>query len=210
MASLITTLPLVFLLFTTFYHLGESRTFIVGGDLGWKVPALTPNNSNSLIDWANHGRFLVGDVLEFKYDSNVDSVLEVTKEHFETCNAEKPLKSYKHVNTIVKLDNSGPNYFISGVHDNCVKGEKVIVRVIASKYAPRPAPPTTTPAAPATPSSKPPTSPATPETPSSKPPTPPAAPVAPAPGPSNNTAGGLVAGSGIFWAFVALIGLALV
>lgn len=65
MAPLNPVLPLVFLLLTTFYHLGEGReahTFLVGGSAnGWKVPESSDNKT--LTHWAETQRFLVGDSL---------------------------------------------------------------------------------------------------------------------------------------------------
>ncbi|KAF8049917.1 hypothetical protein N665_2089s0002 [Sinapis alba] len=183
MMSLNPILPLVFLLLTTFYHLGEGRephTFLVGGsDQGWKIPE---SSDKTLNHWAESQRFRVGDSLEFDYDIKKDSVLNVTKENYEKCITEKPSEKYTEKPTIVKLDASGPHYYISGTPGNCDKGEKMIVVVQSPNHPPKPIPATI------------------PQTPS-KPPT------SLAPAPANNTAVGLVAGSGIVWAFVVVIGL---
>ncbi|CAH8385962.1 unnamed protein product [Eruca vesicaria subsp. sativa] len=187
MASLILISPVVFLLFATFYHLGEANTFIVGGSFpGWRVP--DPAN-NTLQHWADSRRFRVGDTLEFYYDSKNDSVLEVTKENYKNCITEKPLNEYRAEPTMVTLNVSGPHYFISGAPGHCTKYERLIVVVQSPNHPPMPTPKPVPGAAPPTPSSESPTS-----------------PTAPAPAP--NTAVGLVAGSGIFWAIVAIIGFA--
>ncbi|KAJ4902871.1 early nodulin-like protein 11 [Raphanus sativus] len=211
MAPLNPVLPLVFLLLTTFYHLGEGReahTFLVGGSAnGWKVPESSDNKT--LTHWAETQRFLVGDSLEFDFDMTKDSVFQVTKENYEKCITENPSKNYTHNKVILKLDVSGPHYFISGTPGNCAKGEKLIVVVASTGHppappSPKPVPPTPKPVpatAPPTPS-KPSTSP----TPATAPPTPSKPSTSPAPAP--NAAAGLVAGSGIFWAFVAVIGFA--
>lgn len=61
MASLIDIVPLMFLLFTTFYYFGEARIIEVGGSLdAWKVPE-SPNHT--LSHWAESVRFQVGDAL---------------------------------------------------------------------------------------------------------------------------------------------------
>lgn len=130
-------------------------------------------------------------VTVFYYDNKNDSVLQVTKENYESCNIEKPLKEYKEGNIKVKLDVSGPHYFISGASTgNCGKGEKLIVVVESPNHPPMPK--LGPGAAPPIPSAKPHTSPA-----------------APAPAPAKNTAIGLVAGNGIYWAsiMVAVFGL---
>ncbi|EOA28696.1 hypothetical protein CARUB_v10024922mg [Capsella rubella] len=190
MESLVPIMSLMFLLFTTFYHFGEARLLDVGGSMdAWKVPEST---NNTLNHWAETMRFQVGDALVFRYDSKNDSVLQVTKENYEKCNMEKPLKEYKENITIVKLDVSGPYYFISGAPTmNCAKGEKVAVVVQSPNHPPMP--PNQGPAA------------VTP-TPSPKSST---SMKAPAPAPSNSHAGGLVVGNGIFWALtlVSVFGL---
>ncbi|CAF2114059.1 unnamed protein product [Brassica oleracea var. botrytis] len=184
MASLIPILSLVFLLFAAFYHLGEARNFTVGGSVpGWKVP--DPAN-NTLKNWAEGRRFIVGDTLVFHYDNKTnDSVLEVTEENYKNCITEKPVNEYKGEPAMVTLSVSGPHYFISGAPGNCQKDEKLIVAVQSTQHPPIPKP-----NAPTVP------------TPSKSPTTV----TAPAPAPS--TAVGLVAGSGIFWAIVAIIGFA--
>ncbi|KAJ6724315.1 BLUE COPPER PROTEIN [Salix viminalis] len=49
-----------------------------------------PGNTSSksyLNDWAENKRFQIGDTLTFVYDSNQDSVVQVTKEGYENCSA---------------------------------------------------------------------------------------------------------------------------
>ncbi|XP_010417139.1 PREDICTED: early nodulin-like protein 3 [Camelina sativa] len=202
MASLILIMSLMFLLFTTFYHFGEARIIAVGGSLdAWKVPEST---NHTLNDWAETVRFQVGDYLLFKYDAKIDSVLQVTKENYEKCNMDKPLKEHKDGYTTVKLDVSGPYFFISGaLTSNCAKGEKLTVVVQSPNHPPTPkqGPGAVTP----TLSPKPSTSPAAPPTPSPKSSTS----TAPAPAPANSHAVGFVAGNGIFWAstIVSVFGL---
>ena len=143
----------------------------------------------------------------FKYDSKIDSVLQVTKENYEKCNTQKPLEEHKDGYTTVKLDVSGPYYFISGAPSgNCAKGEKVTV-VVQSPNHPKPGPAAVTPTLPPKPSTTPAAPAPAPPTPSPKSST---STMAPAPAPAKSSAVGLVAGNGIFWAstLVAVIGLA--
>ncbi|KAG7567482.1 Phytocyanin domain [Arabidopsis thaliana x Arabidopsis arenosa] len=210
MASLIDIVPLMFLLVTTFYHFGEARIIEVGGSLdAWKVPE-SPNHT--LSHWAESVRFQVGDALLFKYDSKMDSVLQVTEENYEKCNTEKPLKEHKDGYTTVKLDVSGPYFFISGAPTgNCAKGEKVTVVVQSPNHQPmpKPGPAAVTPTIPPKPSTTSAAPAPAPPTPSPKSST---SMPAPAPAPAKSSAVGLVAGTGIFWAstLVAVIGLAFV
>ncbi|OAP11361.1 ENODL11 [Arabidopsis thaliana] len=186
MVSLINIVSVVFLLFTTFYHFGEARIINVGGSLdAWKVPE-SPNHS--LNHWAESVRFQVGDALLFKYDSKMDSVLQVTKENYEKCNTQKPLEEHKDGYTTVKLDVSGPYYFISGAPSgNCAKGEKVTV-VVQSPNHPKPGPAAVTPTLPPKPSTTPAAPAPAPPTPSPKSST---STMAPAPAPAKSSAVGI-------------------
>ncbi|KAL9233926.1 hypothetical protein vseg_008859 [Gypsophila vaccaria] len=109
----------------------EARDHIVGGKVdAWKV---TSDDSQSLNKWAQKNRFLIGDNLVWKYDSKKDSVLQVTREAYLTCNTTSPIAEYKTGDTKVGLDKPGPHYFISGVKPNCDQGEKVLVVVITPR-----------------------------------------------------------------------------
>lgn len=131
MASLRTFLVLaaVFMLFS----FCEAKYILVGGsENAWKIPN---NSSISLNLWAEKHRFRVGDFLIWKYDDKVDSVLQVTKENYLSCNTSKPIKEYKDGdNTKVELDESGPFYFISGADSHCKKGQKLVVVVMSEKH----------------------------------------------------------------------------
>ncbi|KAK6912492.1 Phytocyanin domain [Dillenia turbinata] len=137
----IASLALMFLLFNSF---SEAKELLVGGSSdAWKIPK--SSQSYSLNDWAADHRFLTGDYLVWKYDSNEDSVLQVTRESYLKCNTSDPIAAYKDGNTKVKLDHSGPFYFISGAAGHCEKGQKLIVVVLSSRHrlfaiSPAPAP----------------------------------------------------------------------
>ncbi|XP_018839584.1 early nodulin-like protein 1 [Juglans regia] len=113
------------------YNFSEAKEILVGGSAdGWKIPS---TQSESLNQWAGNFRFLVGDSLVWKYDSGKDSVLQVNKEDYMNCNTSKPIEEYKDGNTKVKLDRSGPFYFISGAEGHCEKGQKLVVVVLSSR-----------------------------------------------------------------------------
>ncbi|CAF2071533.1 unnamed protein product [Brassica oleracea] len=83
----------------------------------------------------------------WKYDGEKDSVLQVTKEAYINCNTTNPAASYSNGDTKVKLERSGPFFFISGFKSNCVQGEKLHIVVMSSRggfftggSAPSPAP----------------------------------------------------------------------
>ncbi|KAL3503453.1 hypothetical protein ACH5RR_037902 [Cinchona calisaya] len=117
---------------------GNAFEFKVGGSKGWAVPPDPNSNSNN--QWAEKNRFQIGDSLLFVYSGDKDSVLSVNKEDYDNCNTDKPLHKFTDGHTVFKFEHSGPYYFISGVKDNCLKNEKIIVVVMAdrSKQAPPP------------------------------------------------------------------------
>ncbi|KZV20742.1 Early nodulin-like protein 1 precursor [Dorcoceras hygrometricum] len=116
-----------------FFSLSEARVYPVGGkDNAWRVPS---SEAESLNHWSEKSRFLIGDSLVFEYDGSKDSVLLVTKEDYLACNTTSPVASYRGGNTTVKLERSGPYYFISGEQGNCVKGQKLIVVVISERHS---------------------------------------------------------------------------
>lgn len=90
--------------------------------------------------------FLV--LIVFKYQSGKDSVVQVTKEDYDNCNAASPIAKYDDGHSMVKLNESGPHYFISGLVDNCKKNEKVVIVVMAdrSHRSPPSSPPSPAPA----------------------------------------------------------------
>ncbi|CAN8273409.1 unnamed protein product [Cochlearia groenlandica] len=131
MRSLVPIMTIVFLLFTTMSHASKPRLILVGGYFGaWKIP---DSSNNTLNHWAENNRFKIGDFLVWKYEKNVDSVLQVTKEDYEYCNTSNPLKQYNDGDTKVELEKSGPYFFISGAPSNCEKGEKITLVVLAER-----------------------------------------------------------------------------
>ncbi|XP_021746302.1 early nodulin-like protein 3 [Chenopodium quinoa] len=139
------SLVLTIALFSSF---AEAKDHLVGGTSdAWKVPS---SQSDSLNKWAEKQRFQIGDNLVWKYDNKQDSVLQVTREAYLSCNTSSPVAEYKDGQTKVELKKPGPYYFISGTQANCEKGEKVIVVVMSARsrrsgaaspaFAPSPSP----------------------------------------------------------------------
>ncbi|XP_058222247.1 early nodulin-like protein 15 [Rhododendron vialii] len=112
----------------------EGREILVGGKTdAWEIP--NPSQSDSLNQWSENSRFQIGDTLVWKYNSSQDSVLQVSKRDYVTCNTSSPIEEYKDGNTKVNLDHSGPYYFISGAQGHCQKGQKLIVVVLSSNHS---------------------------------------------------------------------------
>ncbi|CAN1160576.1 Early nodulin-like protein 1 [Linum perenne] len=105
--------------------------FVVGGSNGWMVP----NTSSTMYykSWAERNRFSIGDSILFVYDPAYDSVLEVSKEHYEHCTKASPMGTYTDGHTVYSFNHSGAHYFISGYKDSCHKNEKVVIVVLADK-----------------------------------------------------------------------------
>ncbi|GMI89259.1 early nodulin-like protein 15 [Hibiscus trionum] len=119
----------LFFLFLTFT---EAKEILVGGKTdAWKIPS---SESDSLNKWAEKARFRLGDSLVWKYDGGKDSVLQVTKTAYLSCNTSNPLAEYKDGDTKVRLQKSGPYFFISGAKGHCEQGQKVIVVVLSQKH----------------------------------------------------------------------------
>ncbi|WOL19058.1 hypothetical protein Cni_G27855 [Canna indica] len=111
----------------------EAREFLVGGsDSAWKVP---PTTTDSLNQWAEKNRFQVGDSLVWKYDAAKDSILQVTREAYLSCNRSNPLAEHKDGATVVELRRSGAYYFISGADGACEEGQKMIVVVMSERHS---------------------------------------------------------------------------
>jgi hypothetical protein len=78
-----------------------------------------------------------------KYEAGKDSVLQVTKEDYVSCNISNPIKHYNDGYTKVRFDHSGPYYFISGENGHCEKGQKLTIVVMSQRgKSPTPAAPT--------------------------------------------------------------------
>ncbi|XP_010421357.1 PREDICTED: early nodulin-like protein 3 [Camelina sativa] len=124
----------LFLIFSIFFlltNLACSKEILVGGKTSaWKIPS---SPSESLNKWAESLRFHVGDSLVWKYNGEKDSVLQVTKDAYINCNTTNPAANYSNGDTKVKLERSGPFYFISGSKSNCVEGEKLHIVVMSSR-----------------------------------------------------------------------------
>ncbi|KAJ1435760.1 Phytocyanin domain [Sesbania bispinosa] len=99
----------------------SATTYIVGDNSGWDI-------STNLDTWVADKKFNIGDVLLFQY-SSANSVDEVTKENFDTCNTSNVLRSYGNGNTTVPLTKAGDRYFVCGNRLYCLGGMKLHVHV---------------------------------------------------------------------------------
>ncbi|KAL4554050.1 hypothetical protein LXL04_039824 [Taraxacum kok-saghyz] len=111
---------------------GNAFQFMVGGSGDWSLASTSYNQ------WAEQSRFQIGDTVLFKYGGK-DSVVQVTKEDYNNCNPASPIAKYEDGHSMVKLNESGPHYFISGLVENCKKNEKIVIIVMAPRGSRSPA-----------------------------------------------------------------------
>ncbi|KDP24111.1 hypothetical protein JCGZ_25768 [Jatropha curcas] len=154
---------ILFLMMGFLFGSSEAYKFYVGGRDGWVL-----NPSENYTQWPHRNRFQVNDTLFFKYKKGSDSVFVVKKDDFNSCNTKNPIQSLTDGDSLFTFDRSGPFYFISGHADNCKKGQKLIIIVLAvrpTKPSATPAPPSPSPLAtpPESPSSLPTLSPPLPQ-----------------------------------------------
>lgn len=76
----------------------------------------------------------------WRYVSKKDSILQVTRKDYLSCNTSSPVAAHDDGETVVRLHRSGPYYFIGGADGACEKGEKLIVVVMAPRRLSAPAP----------------------------------------------------------------------
>ncbi|XP_028120897.1 early nodulin-like protein 3 [Camellia sinensis] len=91
---------LVFL--TMIISFSEGREFLVGCKTNTRKTVLSEFESLNL--WAQNSRFLIGDSLVWNYDGNKDSMVEVRKRDYITCNTSSPIAEHKDSDTKVKLN----------------------------------------------------------------------------------------------------------
>ncbi|KAJ4875655.1 hypothetical protein Rs2_40673 [Raphanus sativus] len=113
----------------TLFSVADARRFYVGGSRGWVM-----NPRESYNTWAERNRFQVNDTLYFKYAKGSDSVQQVMKADYDGCNIRNPLEKFDNGESEVTLNRSGPFFFISGNQDRCLKGQKLIVVVLAIRH----------------------------------------------------------------------------
>ncbi|KAM7250149.1 hypothetical protein ACFE04_022032 [Oxalis oulophora] len=118
-----------FVCFVLFMQKGIAREFAVGPSQSWGVPS----SQDYYNKWAESNRFQMNDSLVFVYPSGNDSVLQVTKENYDNCSSESPIAKFEDGHTVFSFKQSGPFYFISGKKENCLKGEKLVVVVLADR-----------------------------------------------------------------------------
>lgn len=122
-------------------HWAQKSRFLIGDSLGTFIHSffnhikVSPFSSSSTSKAQSHLFFFSLIAAVWQYDASIDSVLQVTKRDYVTCNTSSPIETYTGGSTKVELDKSGPHYFISGAQGHCEKGQKLIVVVISEKHS---------------------------------------------------------------------------
>ncbi|XP_044494325.1 stellacyanin-like [Mangifera indica] len=119
---------LAFFMMITAFQVSFATVYKVGDSAGWTLPFIGHVNYT---DWASNKTFHVGDVLEFTYSNLFHNVEQVTQKKYESCDATSPIASYSSGNDYIILKTIGHEYFICGVADHCLLGQKVDINVTA-------------------------------------------------------------------------------
>ncbi|XP_010548684.1 PREDICTED: basic blue protein-like [Tarenaya hassleriana] len=94
-----------------------STNYVVGDSSGWFF---------GVSAWPNGKTFKAGDVLEFKYDVTMHSVVEVGKSDYESCNIPSDATTYNSGDDKITLSN-GTSYFVCGFPGHCAAGMKIAI-----------------------------------------------------------------------------------
>ncbi|XP_048323875.2 early nodulin-like protein 9 [Ziziphus jujuba] len=113
----------------------DATQFPVGGTGIW-----SPKSTN-YTHWAEENIFTVEDSIAFNYIAGQDSVLLVNKGDYTNCSTGSPIGKFTKPVTVIKFNNLGPYYFISGKKDHCLKNQKFKVVVTAYTNQTLPPPP---------------------------------------------------------------------
>ncbi|KAL4279704.1 hypothetical protein GQ457_03G041490 [Hibiscus cannabinus] len=108
--------------------------------IGWQQPS--DNDTDVYSQWASSQRF---HFMHAAFEYRNDSVLVVDKWDYYHCNSIKPIYSFDDGNTVINLDRPGFFYFISGVLDHCMDGQKLMIQVMGLHQRAQPPPATANP-----------------------------------------------------------------
>ncbi|GJX51193.1 early nodulin-like protein 1 [Tanacetum coccineum] len=88
--------------------------------------------------WTERSRFTYGDNTVSMYEAEKNSVVQITEEDYIICNATSPVSANNSdAFSVLKLNQRGPSYFISGIVENCkCKNNETIVIVVITDGRP--------------------------------------------------------------------------
>ncbi|KAK9059363.1 hypothetical protein SSX86_021986 [Deinandra increscens subsp. villosa] len=102
----------------------------VGNLQSWNIP--TSADPKVYTNWPKKHTFKIGDSLLFLYPPSQDSVIQVTKESYNSCNLKNPILYMNNGNSLFNITSPGVVYFTSGVSGHCEKSQKLEISVYAS------------------------------------------------------------------------------
>ncbi|CAN4076714.1 unnamed protein product [Withania somnifera] len=98
------------------------------GDLNaWNIPSSA--NRDVYIKWSKNHLFKLGDSLLFLYPPSEDSVIQVTKQNYNSCNLKIPILYMNNGNSLFNITRPGEFYFTSGVEGHCEKLQKLHISI---------------------------------------------------------------------------------
>ncbi|CAL0299959.1 unnamed protein product [Lupinus luteus] len=98
------------------------------GDLdAWGIP--TSANPQVYTQWSKYHNLTIGDSLWFLYPPSQDSVIQVTKGSYKSCNIKNPILYMNNGNSLFNITSEGLYYFTSGEVGHCQKNQKLVISV---------------------------------------------------------------------------------
>ncbi|XVF53148.1 hypothetical protein PTKIN_Ptkin05aG0077000 [Pterospermum kingtungense] len=107
-----------------------SQTQYKVGDLdAWGIP--TSANPQAYTKWSKYHAFKIGDSLLFLYPPSQDSVIQVTKQSYDSCNLKDPILYMNNGNSLFNITKPGEYFFTSGEPGHCEKKQKLYISVLS-------------------------------------------------------------------------------
>ncbi|KAI9192136.1 hypothetical protein LWI28_018723 [Acer negundo] len=117
-----------------------ANDYTVGNATGWT----NTQSADFYTSWANSFTFEVGDELVFNFGTGAHDVATVNKAAYDSCDKSNPINTTQSGPATVRLNNTGPHYFICTINQHCSQGQKLSVNVVNDNDNPSPPPPSPT------------------------------------------------------------------
>ncbi|CAN8300791.1 unnamed protein product [Cochlearia groenlandica] len=105
-----------------------AEDYDVGDDAEWS----RPTDAELYTTWATGKTFRVGDELEFEFAAGRHDVAVVTQDAYENCEKEKPISLLTTPPVKIRLNKTGPHYFICTIAEHCRFGQKLAINVVGA------------------------------------------------------------------------------
>ncbi|KAM5563738.1 mavicyanin-like [Rosa sericea] len=123
---------MIFFLVMACFGVCFGAVYKVGDSEGWRYKGF------NYTAWRLDKDFTVGDSLLFVYKGK-DSVVQVDRKHYQTCNSTDPINETRSGNDTITLDKPGHFFYITGYKEHCERGQKLDIRV-SPPTSPSPSP----------------------------------------------------------------------